>query len=125
MRVLNANTTVEDVIQKNTSTKPKDSKLVNTNTLIRVKLSNYLVQGAFSFFSTIKTVYEFIDALLTEESKANYVLFTTPPRKKYKREMNTLRELGLIPNALLVFEPKNNLEPVVKKEIISKFLITI
>lgn len=73
----------------------------------------------------MKIVYEFIDALLTEESKSNYVLLTAPPRRVYKRDTETLLDSGLVPYALLIFESKTGVAPVIKKELLMKYIITI
>lgn len=123
IRTLNANTPVE-YVAGDISGKSKNAKPVYATAHIRVQLSSYLVQGTFSSLATVKTVYEFIDALLTEESRSRYVLFTMPPKRIYKREVDTLRELGLVPNALLIFESKTQVMPVIKAEILDKFLIT-
>lgn len=62
-----------------------------------------MVEGVFTESDRIDKVYEFLDSTLNEEaSKVGRVLYSSPPRVEYKRgEKKTLRELGLIPSAVV------------------------
>lgn len=75
---------------------------------IRIRFSDRtLLEGEFTESDTIDKVYSFLEDALDEKSKGKgLVIYTTPPKIEYKRKDNkakgkTLRELGLIPSAVV------------------------
>ncbi len=66
-----------------------------------------MVESTFNESDTIEAVYAFFDSVLDESVKGkDRVLYTSPPRMEYKKgdkkvQGKTLRELGLIPSAVV------------------------
>ena len=125
LQLLNQNSEIQYKQLPVKTTKGAKEKMISTNTHIRIQLSNYLVQATFTSFETMATVYHFINGILTEEAKNNYILFTTPPKKIHKNEPETLIDLGLIPNALLFFDSKTKIMPEIRTELIAKYLCKV
>ena len=90
-------------------------------TYIRIKLSDYLVQVSFKNSETIKDVYDFVQELLAVKNE--YILFTDTPKRIYEYNMQTLEELNLSHNTLLMFESNINLAPTIKPELITNYCV--
>uniref|UniRef100_V5EDQ5 UBX domain-containing protein n=1 Tax=Kalmanozyma brasiliensis (strain GHG001) TaxID=1365824 RepID=V5EDQ5_KALBG len=79
-----------------------------TTVRIRVRFSDRtMIESTFNEADTIEAVYAFLHASLDEGVRGRgVVLYTAPPRVEYRREDKkvkgkTLRELGLIPSAVV------------------------
>lgn len=75
---------------------------------IRIRFSDRtMVEGSFSEADTIDKVYEFLESVLDPTVKGKgVVIYTAPPKVEYRRtdakvNAKTLRQLGLIPSAVV------------------------
>ncbi|GAK66616.1 alveolar soft part sarcoma chromosome candidate 1-like [Moesziomyces antarcticus] len=75
---------------------------------IRIRFSDRtMVEGSFSEADTINKVYEFLESVLDPTVKGKgVVIYTAPPKVEYRRtdakvNAKTLRQLGLIPSAVV------------------------
>lgn len=75
---------------------------------IRVRFSDRtMIESTFHESDTIESVYQLLDAALDDDARAKpVVIYTSPPKTEYRRhdrkvQGKTLRELGLIPSAVV------------------------
>ncbi|ETS60613.1 hypothetical protein PaG_05472 [Moesziomyces aphidis] len=75
---------------------------------IRIRFSDRtMVEGSFSEADKIDKVYEFLESVLDPAAKGKgVVIYTAPPKCEYRRmdakvNAKTLRQLGLIPSAVV------------------------
>jgi tether containing UBX domain for GLUT4 len=78
------------------------------NVRIRIRFSDRTqIESSFAESDTIQAIYTFLEQSLDEQTRAEpVIIYSTPPRVEYRRDdpkiaAKSLRELGLIPSAVL------------------------